>query len=151
MVEWKKPRDDLECDDHRLLPEFVPIVIPAFLSDDDFGECLKILEFLLSFDEILNLKETFPDGVRLTYIYEALTNCDPQGPLTELVSLLLREIFRNQAEEDGDEANLENKEELQQENSDLDRRFFRKDIEEATNFSESVRNTHGKGENYHYL
>lgn len=176
LLEWRKPRDDLLCDDHQPLPELPSIRCPSFLPIEHFGDVLVLLEFLSSFGEELNLKEYFPvvqeSGVRVTLpmLYEALKTKDIDrvdndgssgatenghdgggngaSVLTKLFKALLDQVFRRLAEEDGDEANLDNREELQHENCDLDHPYYGKVIEEATRASEGVRNTHGKMHGY---
>lgn len=171
LLEWRKPRDDLQCDDHQALPELPPVKSPSFIPMEHFGDVLALLEFLTSFGEELNLKEYFPTafdgGVRVTLpmLYDALKTREIEpvedddvnsqnedekekmsgaSTLVKLFKALMSQVFRRLAEEDGDEANLDNREELQHENCDLDHPYYGKIIEEATRASEGVRNTHGK-------
>ena len=55
MAEWKKPRDDLDCEDLRALPEPTPIrcKIPNRL----FGDFLTLLEFFECFKEVLEVTD----------------------------------------------------------------------------------------------
>lgn len=61
LAEWRKIRDDLLCDDLQPLPDdFEPVVFPEFLTEDEFGRCLMILQYIKSFSESLTLSEFFP-------------------------------------------------------------------------------------------
>ncbi|XP_074641333.1 bromodomain adjacent to zinc finger domain protein 1A-like [Tubulanus polymorphus] len=98
LREWCKPRDDLECDDLQLLPEPQPIncKIPTSL----FGDAVMLLEFFVVFEEVLAVKETFPDGVSFGLIERALTETDPnQTPLADILIFILNSIFKLQEEE----------------------------------------------------
>uniref|UniRef100_A0A673ASJ5 Bromodomain adjacent to zinc finger domain protein 1A n=1 Tax=Sphaeramia orbicularis TaxID=375764 RepID=A0A673ASJ5_9TELE len=94
---WNKPRDDMECEDLKDLPDPVPVRtrLPAEL----FGEALMVLEFLRAFGEVFGLKDEFPDGVSLEVLEEALVGSDPEGPLCELLFFFLSEVATDQAED----------------------------------------------------
>uniref|UniRef100_A0A915KQH4 WAC domain-containing protein n=1 Tax=Romanomermis culicivorax TaxID=13658 RepID=A0A915KQH4_ROMCU len=49
MLEWKKMRDDLECDDHKPFPNFPILTLPGGLTDEQFGDCISLQNFLYSF------------------------------------------------------------------------------------------------------
>ncbi|XP_036449468.1 bromodomain adjacent to zinc finger domain protein 1A isoform X2 [Colossoma macropomum] len=94
---WSKPREDMECDDLRELPN--PLPVKTRLPPDLFGDALMVLEFLKAFGDIFDLKDEFPDGITLEVLEEALVGCDPEGPLCELLFFFLSAIFQAQAEE----------------------------------------------------
>ncbi|GFR75007.1 bromodomain adjacent to zinc finger domain protein 1A, partial [Elysia marginata] len=58
--EWCRPRDDLECDDLKEMPELVPVRtrVPTEL----FGDAAMILEFAHIFKAIFDFKQFFPKG-----------------------------------------------------------------------------------------
>uniref|UniRef100_A0A8C1S2P6 Bromodomain adjacent to zinc finger domain protein 1A n=1 Tax=Cyprinus carpio TaxID=7962 RepID=A0A8C1S2P6_CYPCA len=94
---WSKPREDMECDDLKELPE--PLPVKTRLPPELFGDALMVLEFLNAFGELFDLKDEFPDGVTLEVLEEALVGSDPEGPLCELLFFFLSAIFQALAEE----------------------------------------------------
>ncbi|XP_076834125.1 bromodomain adjacent to zinc finger domain protein 1A isoform X2 [Brachyhypopomus gauderio] len=94
---WSKPREDMECDDLKELPQ--PLPVKTRLPPELFGDALMVLEFLKAFGELFDLKDEFPDGITLEVLEEALVGCDPEGPLCELLFFFLSAIFQAQAEE----------------------------------------------------
>ncbi|KAL1447652.1 hypothetical protein MTO96_028454 [Rhipicephalus appendiculatus] len=97
LTEWNRPRDDLECDDLRELPSFVPL--RCAIPPEHFGDLMVVLEFLSLFAQQLDLKDFFPAGVNFDLLERALTETDVLGPLSDLFQLLLTAIFRTQEEE----------------------------------------------------
>nr|XP_037274158.1 LOW QUALITY PROTEIN: bromodomain adjacent to zinc finger domain protein 1A-like [Rhipicephalus microplus] len=97
LTEWNRPRDDLECDDLRELPSFVPL--RCAIPPEHFGDLMVVLEFLSLFAQQLDLKDFFPAGVSFDLLERALTETDVLGPLSDLFQLLLTAIFRTQEEE----------------------------------------------------
>ncbi|XP_070956430.1 bromodomain adjacent to zinc finger domain protein 1A isoform X1 [Macaca nemestrina] len=63
LKQWSKPREDMECDDLKELPE--PTPVKTRLPPDIFGDALMVLEFLNAFGELFDLQDEFPDGVTL--------------------------------------------------------------------------------------
>ncbi|VDO95551.1 unnamed protein product [Soboliphyme baturini] len=144
LVEWKKPRDDLLCDDHAPFPPLPYVVLPPSIGAEGFGDCLSLVEFTNSFALSLELEDYFPDGpFTVSALYEALFDCDVNGPFSKLCMMFLQHIFLLQEQEDGDEVELERKEDAQLENCELDNKYFRKYIEQATRLSQKTRKIHG--------
>ena len=54
MTEWKKARDDLECDDLKPLPK--PRPVHCRVPNHLFGDFLCLLEFFGSFSELMEVK-----------------------------------------------------------------------------------------------
>ena len=52
LNEWKKPRDDLECDDLKELPEFASV--HCRIPNNLFGDFLSLLEFFHGFSGLLD-------------------------------------------------------------------------------------------------
>ncbi|XP_057200639.1 bromodomain adjacent to zinc finger domain protein 1A isoform X3 [Triplophysa rosa] len=94
---WSKPREDMECDDLKELPN--PLPVKTRLPADLFGDALMVLEFLHAFGELFDLKDEFPDGITLEVLEEAVVGCNPEGPLCELLFFFLSAIFQALAEE----------------------------------------------------
>lgn len=97
LTEWNRPRDDLECDDLRELPPFVPL--QCTIPPKHFGDFMVILEFLSLFAQQLDLKDFFPAGVSFDLLERALTETDVLGTLSDIFQLLLTAVFRTQEEE----------------------------------------------------
>ncbi|KFM78225.1 Bromodomain adjacent to zinc finger domain protein 1A, partial [Stegodyphus mimosarum] len=96
---WKKPRDDLECDDLKDLPAATPV--ECDIPQDCFGDAVMILEFLNTFGKQVQIKDVFPHGFTFEHIEKALVETDIQGVFNDLLQLFLTAIFRYQeAEED---------------------------------------------------
>lgn len=91
MADWKKTRDDLECDDLRELPK--PLPIHCRLPNHLFGDFLSLLEFFHGFSDVLVTKDTFPDGVTFDILESALTHSDSVGgPLYDILRFLLQSL-----------------------------------------------------------
>ncbi|XP_075469998.1 bromodomain adjacent to zinc finger domain protein 1A isoform X2 [Ascaphus truei] len=95
---WSKPRDDMECDDLKELPE--PTPVKTRLPPECFGNTIMVLEFLHAFGELFDLKDEFPEGVTFEVLEEALVGTDTEGPLCELLFFFLTAIFQAMAEEE---------------------------------------------------
>uniref|UniRef100_A0A8C4XE30 Bromodomain adjacent to zinc finger domain protein 1A n=1 Tax=Erpetoichthys calabaricus TaxID=27687 RepID=A0A8C4XE30_ERPCA len=97
LKQWSKRREDMECDDLKMLPS--PLSVKTRLPPDLFGDALMVLEFLRAFGELFDLQDEFPEGVTLEVLEEAVVGCDPEGPLCELLFFFLTAIFEALAEE----------------------------------------------------
>ncbi|KAM5336995.1 bromodomain adjacent to zinc finger domain protein 1A [Glossophaga mutica] len=98
LKQWSKPREDMECDDLKELPE--PTPVKTRLPPEIFGDALMVLEFLNAFGELFDLQDEFPEGVSLEMLEEALVGNDSEGPLCELLFFFLTAIFQAIAEEE---------------------------------------------------
>ncbi|KAF4527597.1 hypothetical protein B566_EDAN015151 [Ephemera danica] len=98
--EWSKPRDDLLCEDLRDLPQacMVQCRIPNHL----FGDFVAVLEFLTSFRDILNVQNFFPKGMTFELLERAVVEKELAGPMSDLLQLLLHNIFTMQEEEEAE-------------------------------------------------
>lgn len=146
QAEWRKPRDDVLCDNLKPLPKLETLRLPEWMSDEDFGSCLYILEFFQTFGDILPLKEIRGTSkVTFAEVVNAVRSNDPRsGTFVELLHVLLLAKAERADEEDGDEANLNNKEELSADpNNDLDNKVYGKLVRQATTLHETIRLTYG--------
>lgn len=99
MGEWKKKRDDLECDDLKELPK--PKPVHCKVPNQLFGDFLTLLEFFHRFSDMLTTKDSFPNGVTFDILEEALADEENiKGPYYELLNFMLTTVFDLQDEED---------------------------------------------------
>ncbi|OZC11716.1 Bromodomain protein [Onchocerca flexuosa] len=146
LLEWKKPRDDILCDDLQPLPELAPLLLPLWMSDDDFGDYLFIFEFFQSFAELLPIREIRGTSqVKFSEIISAVRSRTPEQDslFVQLMHILLKAKSERADEEDGDEADLSNKEEIPLDANDIDHKIYGLKIREATILHENIRLTHG--------
>ncbi|CAI4232066.1 unnamed protein product [Auanema sp. JU1783] len=146
--EWNRKRDDLECDDLKPFPNLPAVEIPNYISDEDFSEFLTILQFFNGFLEFLPVKEIRGSStISLHDIVIAIRCKDPnRSPYCDLMKILL--IARSEAadEEDGNEAEIENREEMQLiqlQNCDPIHPIYGDEIREMTRLHRLLRKTHG--------
>ncbi|XP_047354195.1 bromodomain adjacent to zinc finger domain protein 1A isoform X2 [Vespa velutina] len=96
--QWNKPREDLECEDLRPIPESVPI--NSSIPNEKFGDCAFILEFLEFFNEELEVVTYFPGGFNFDLLERSMLTKEASGPWSDLLQLLLSNIFKYQAAEE---------------------------------------------------
>lgn len=70
IKEWYKPKEDLELEDQKKMPQVMPVEIRIPLQY--FGDMLMIIEFVNSFDDVLLIKKFFPHGFTLKIVEMAL-------------------------------------------------------------------------------
>ncbi|XP_063977638.1 bromodomain adjacent to zinc finger domain protein 1A isoform X2 [Diachasmimorpha longicaudata] len=98
LRDWQKPREDLECEDLRPIPD--PTPVNCRIPDANFGDFVMIMEFLHFFHEELEILSYFPGGVTFDVLEKALLLKETSGPWSDLLQLLLANIFKHQAEEE---------------------------------------------------
>ncbi|XP_014602713.1 PREDICTED: bromodomain adjacent to zinc finger domain protein 1A isoform X3 [Polistes canadensis] len=96
--QWNKPREDLECEDLYSIPESVPI--NSSIPNEKFGDCVFILEFLEFFNEELEVTSYFSGGFNLDLLERSMLIKEASGPWSDLLQLLLSNIFKYQASEE---------------------------------------------------
>ncbi|XP_033189061.1 ATP-dependent chromatin assembly factor large subunit isoform X4 [Bombus vancouverensis nearcticus] len=96
--QWNKPREDLECEDLSPIPEATPV--KSSIPNEKFGDSVMILEFLEFFNEELEVSAYFPNGFTLDLLEKALLLKETSGPWSDLLQLLLANIFKYQTDED---------------------------------------------------
>jgi len=106
MSEWSSKREDLDCEDLQNLPK--PTAIRCRVPNRLIGDFLSILEFLNSFSEILEVKDTYPgSGVTFQEFEKALTETETlDGSFFDIMSFMLVTLFDLQLEEE-EEAKFE--------------------------------------------
>ncbi|XP_044011620.1 bromodomain adjacent to zinc finger domain protein 1A isoform X2 [Aphidius gifuensis] len=96
--EWNKPREDLECEDLRQIPTAIPVNFK--IPNNNFGNFIMILEFLQFFEDELEVKSYFTNGVTIDILEKSMLIKEASGPWSDLLQLLLANIFKYQAEEE---------------------------------------------------
>merc|ERR1719318_1367204 len=100
MQEWNSRKEDLDIEDHKELPKPTPVRcrIPNHLV----GDFLSILEFLHSFSDILEVKDSYPGtGVTFAELESALIETEAvDGAFYDIVSFMLVTLFDLQLEEE---------------------------------------------------
>ena len=111
---YNKKREDLLCNDLKPMPKFPALEIPTWMSDEEFGDFLFIMQFFSTFKEILPLKEIRGnDEIQFSDIVLAVKCNDPQNsPFADLMRVLLSIRTDIADEEDGDEADFSNRDEI---------------------------------------
>ncbi|XP_068208965.1 bromodomain adjacent to zinc finger domain protein 1A [Palaemon carinicauda] len=118
MKEWRKPRDDLDCDDHKDLPQ--PIPVQCRIPDNLFSEFMMVLEFVNVFTDLLELKDVYPQGITFDMLEHALVEKEIAGVLNDVFQLLLQAIFTLQEEEDDEvEADTTTEEVMETDTTDI--------------------------------
>ncbi|XP_071081443.1 bromodomain adjacent to zinc finger domain protein 1A-like [Haliotis cracherodii] len=97
LREKNRPRDDMECDDLKVMPNFKPVQtrVPMEL----FGDAVMVLEFIHTFKSLFDFKQFFPKGFSWGMLESALLDHDVDGPMCDLVQMLLVTVFTLQEEE----------------------------------------------------
>lgn len=98
VKEWNKPREDLECEDLYPIPQAIPV--KCSIPNEKFGSFAMVLEFLEFFKEELEVTSYFSNGVSLDLLEKALWAKEAAGPWSDLLQLLLSNIFKFQIEEE---------------------------------------------------
>jgi len=100
MQEWNSRKEDLDIADHKELPNPTPVRcrIPNHLV----GDFISILEFLHSFSDILEVKDSYPGtGVTFAELESALVETEAvDGAFYDIVSFMLVTLFDLQLEEE---------------------------------------------------
>ncbi|XP_076638014.1 ATP-dependent chromatin assembly factor large subunit isoform X2 [Colletes latitarsis] len=96
--QWNKPREDLECEDLSSIPQ--PVPVKSSIPNEKFGDSVMILEFLEFFNEELEVSAYFPNGFTLDLLEKALLMKETSGPWSDLLQLILSNIFIHQADEE---------------------------------------------------
>jgi bromodomain adjacent to zinc finger domain protein 1A len=98
--EHNQTRDDLELIDQRVIPKGK--LISTLVDEKYFADFIKILEFLHSFPEVLSISDKFPYGITIEIFERALLMKEVNGPLSDIIQVLLGTIFTLQVEEENE-------------------------------------------------
>lgn len=97
IKDFNQLRDDLELQDQRPLPK--PKKVSPLIGEKRFGDFVHILEFLHTFSELLSINDKFPQGVTMSILERALIQREANGPLSDILQVLLSSVFSLQIEE----------------------------------------------------
>lgn len=98
--EHNQIRDDLELTDHRVMPKGK--LISTLVDQKHFADFIKILEFLHSFPEVLSISDKFPNRISIEILERSLILKEVNGPLSDILQVLLGTIFSLQIEEENE-------------------------------------------------
>ncbi|CAG9809326.1 unnamed protein product [Chironomus riparius] len=98
--EHNQTRDDLELIDQRILPKSKEI--STVLDKKYFGDFMRVLEFIHSFPEVLSISDKFPYGLTMDILERALVLKEVNGPLSDIIQVLLGTVFSLQMEEENE-------------------------------------------------
>ncbi|KAF5275381.1 hypothetical protein FQA39_LY06838 [Lamprigera yunnana] len=97
LKEWYLPKEDLELEDHKMIPE--PTPIESIVPEQYIGDMLGLLEFAHTFSKYIRTKTFFPDGLTFDLVERALLQKEIEGPLIHIIQMLLIAVFNLQVEE----------------------------------------------------
>ncbi|XP_059047927.1 bromodomain adjacent to zinc finger domain protein 1A [Achroia grisella] len=98
LKEWQKVKDDLELEDHKIIPKGTPVDIEG-IPQKHFGDFLSVLEFVFVYGDILKVKDVFHNDLDLETFRKALTIEEQAGTFSDLVQMFLTTIFSLQEDE----------------------------------------------------
>lgn len=98
--DYNQVRDDLELTDQRVIPKGK--LISTLMDQKYFADFIKILEFLHSFTEVLSISDKFPYGINIETLERALVMKEVNGPLSDILQVLLGTVFSLQVEEENE-------------------------------------------------
>lgn len=98
--EYNQMRDDLELTDQRVMPKGK--LISSMIDAKHFANFIKILEFLHSFPEVLSISDKFPYGITIETLERGLILKEVNGPLSDILQVLLGTVFSLQVEEENE-------------------------------------------------
>ncbi|XP_073950847.1 bromodomain adjacent to zinc finger domain protein 1A-like [Choristoneura fumiferana] len=98
LKEWQKVKEDLDLEDHKMMPVGTPIDVEG-IPHAQFGDFLSVLEFVHIHGETLKVKDTLHNGLDLETFRKALTLKEHAGVFSDLIQMFLTTIFALQEDE----------------------------------------------------
>ncbi|XP_058063144.1 LOW QUALITY PROTEIN: bromodomain adjacent to zinc finger domain protein 1A [Anopheles bellator] len=92
--------DDQQLTDHRVLPPARPVC--TLIGPDHFSNFVFIMEFMHSFSDLLAIRNKFPNGLTMELLERALLQREVNGPLSDILQVLLSTIFAQQLDEENE-------------------------------------------------
>lgn len=100
VKDFNQTRDDLELRDQRPIP--IPKPINMLLSSRHLGDFFNIVEFMNTFADILSVRDKFRSGFTIDDLERAFLLKEVNGPLADLLQVLLSTILSLQNEEENE-------------------------------------------------
>lgn len=100
MKDFNLTRDDLELRDQRPIP--VPKPINMLIASRHLGDFFNIIEFMNTFGDILSVRDKFRGGFTIDDLERAFLLKEVNGPLSDLLQVLLSTILSLQNEEENE-------------------------------------------------
>lgn len=97
LKSYNRIAEDLELPDQRPLP--VPKPVQTLIPNELLGDALFVVEFLYSFQSVLECTDKFPRGYSLALMERSLLYREVAGPLSDTIQVLLGTVFSLQIEE----------------------------------------------------
>uniref|UniRef100_A0A182Q110 Bromodomain adjacent to zinc finger domain protein 1A n=1 Tax=Anopheles farauti TaxID=69004 RepID=A0A182Q110_9DIPT len=104
LQHYSSIREDQELTDQRIIPAAQPV--RSLIGSEHFADFVFILEFLNSFGDLLSIESKFPTGLSIDVLERALLLREINGPLSDILELLLRALFGQHSEEFDDEEQI---------------------------------------------
>ncbi|XP_053673567.1 bromodomain adjacent to zinc finger domain protein 1A-like [Anopheles nili] len=103
LKQYSAVKEDQELTDQRVLPPLHPVC--SQIGGAHFSNFMFILEFLSTFGDLISLETRFPEGVTMDLLERALLHREVNGPLSDILQVLLCAIFEQQIEEQEEQTN----------------------------------------------
>ncbi|XP_035904261.1 bromodomain adjacent to zinc finger domain protein 1A-like [Anopheles stephensi] len=91
LKEYSSVKEDLQLTDQRVMPP--ARAVRTLIGEQHFPDFLFILEFLNTFGDVLSIETKFPDGVSVEQLERALLLRETDGPLCDILQILLSALF----------------------------------------------------------
>ncbi|XP_053613596.1 bromodomain adjacent to zinc finger domain protein 1A isoform X2 [Plodia interpunctella] len=98
LKEWQKIKEDLDLEDHKVIPDGTPIEIEG-VHQRHIGDFLSVLEFVHTYSDVIKAKDVFHSGLDVETFRKALCVKEHAGVFSDLVQMLLTTIFSLQEDE----------------------------------------------------
>ncbi|KAL0819369.1 hypothetical protein ABMA28_007492 [Loxostege sticticalis] len=121
LKEWQKVKDDLELEDHKIIPKGTPVEIEG-IPQKHIGDFLSVLSFVHLYSDVLKTKDTFHNSLELEGFRKALTQKEHAGVFSDLVQMLLTTIFalqEDEAEEYNEQGRIQESTEVKEVNEEI--------------------------------
>ncbi|KAM3959359.1 ATP-dependent chromatin assembly factor large subunit [Aphomia sociella] len=121
LKEWQKVKDDLELEDHKIIPKGTPVDVEG-IPQKHFGDFLSVLEFVSTYADILKVKDVFHNELDLETFRKALTMEEHASVFSDLVQMFLTTIFslqEDEAEEYNEDKGIQESTEVKEEDTEM--------------------------------
>lgn len=100
LKDFNLTRDDLELRDQRPIPVAKPINM--LIASRHLGDFFNIIEFMNTFSDVLSVRDKFRSGFAIDDLERAFLLKEVNGPLSDLLQVLLSTILSLQNEEENE-------------------------------------------------